>query len=180
MIFTETSLKGAFVIQTQKVEDERGFFARSFCQNEFLEHGLNPNVAQCNISYNRKKGTLRGMHFQAAPHAEAKLVQCMRGSIHDVVIDLRPDSLTYLEHIAVTLSAAEHNSLYVPEGFGHGFITLEDDTEVFYQMSEFHIPGATRGFRWNDSAFGIAWPLTPEVISERDANYLDFSPELMK
>ena len=178
MIFTETKLAGAFVITIQRLEDERGFFARTFCQNEFRDHGLNTTVSQCNISHNNRKGTLRGMHFQAHPHREAKLVHCLRGAIHDVIIDLRRDSPTYLEHFAIALSSAEHAMLYVPEGFAHGFITLEDDTDVFYQMSEFHTPAYARGFRWNDPAFGIEWPLTPGAISERDAGYPDFAPEL--
>jgi dTDP-4-dehydrorhamnose 3,5-epimerase len=179
MIFTETNLKGAFVIQIQRLEDERGFFARTFCQNEFREHGLNTNLSQCNISHNRKRGTLRGMHFQAAPYAEAKLVQCMHGSIHDVIVDLRVNSPTYLSHIGVDISADEHNLFYVPEGFAHGFITLEDDTDIFYQMSEFYTPSSARGFRWNDLVFDIRWPLQPSIVSERDANYPDFSPDLL-
>lgn len=180
MIFTETKLAGAFVIALERAEDERGFFARTFCQREFREHGLNPNLVQCNLSYNKKKGTLRGMHFQTHPHWEAKLVQCVCGSIHDIIVDLRQESSTYSEYIGVTLTAQEHNLLYVPEGFAHGFITLEDDTAVFYQMSEFYTPEAGRGFRWNDPIFEIQWPLQPQVISERDATYPAFSPELLK
>jgi dTDP-4-dehydrorhamnose 3,5-epimerase len=180
MKFNKTKLDGAWLINIEKVEDERGFFARTFCQNEFREHGLNPNLVQCNISYNKKRGTLRGMHFQAYPHQEVKLVQCIRGSMYDVIVDLRPASPTYQQYISVTLSAQEHNILYVPEGFGHGFITLEDDVEIFYQMSEFHVPAAARGFRWNGPTFNIQWPAQPEIISERDANYPDFSPELLK
>lgn len=180
MIFTKTNLADAFVIEIQKLEDERGFFARSFCQREFQEQGLNPNLAQCNISYNKSKGTLRGMHFQAHPHWEAKLVQCIRGSIHDVIVDIRPDSPTYKLHFGIRLTALEHKMLHVPEGFAHGFLTLEDDTEVFYQMSEFYAPGYARGFRWNDPNFNINWPSEIQVISERDANYPDFSPDLLK
>lgn len=180
MIFTETKLAGAFVITLERVEDERGFFARTFCQHEFLEHGLNPNLVQCNISYNIKKGTLRGMHFQAHPHREAKLVQCIHGSLYDVIVDLRPESPTYTKYIGVILTAQEHNLFYVPEGFAHGFITLEDDTSVFYQMSEFYTPKAGRGFRWNDPLFKIQWQLEPQVISERDANYPDYLPDLLE
>jgi dTDP-4-dehydrorhamnose 3,5-epimerase len=180
MKFNKTKLDGAWLINIEKVEDERGFFARVFCQNEFREYGLNPNLVQCNISYNKKRGTLRGMHFQAYPYQEVKLVQCIRGSMYDVVIDLRPASPTYQQYIGVTLSAQEHNILYVPKGFAHGFITLEDDVEIFYQMSEFHVPSAARGFRWNDPTFNIQWPAQPGIISERDANYPDFSLELLK
>ncbi|NJC98966.1 MAG: dTDP-4-dehydrorhamnose 3,5-epimerase [Anaerolineales bacterium] len=180
MIFKETNLQGAFVIELQRIEDERGFFARTFCQNEFREHGLNPNLAQCNISYNKTKGTLRGMHFQAAPHQEAKLVRCTQGAIRDVIVDIRPDSPTYLGHFPVDLTAEVHNALYVPEGFAHGFLTLEPDTYVFYQMSEFHAPGFARGFHWDDPAIGIEWGSEVKVISERDANYPDYSDDLLK
>lgn len=180
MIFTETKLAGAFVITVERMEDERGFFARTFCQREFREHGLSPNLAQCNISYNKKKGTLRGMHFQAHPHWEAKLVQCISGSLYDVIVDLRPESSTYTKYVGATLTAQEHNMLYVPEGFAHGFITLEDNTSVFYQMSEFYTPEAGRGFRWNDPMFEIEWLLEPQVISDRDANFSDFMPELLR
>jgi dTDP-4-dehydrorhamnose 3,5-epimerase len=179
MIFTKTNLEGAFVIEIQKLEDERGFFARAFCQREFQENGLNPNMAQCNISYNKQKGTLRGMHFQAAPYQEAKLVRCMQGAIYDVIVDLRPESETYMEHFAIQLMANNYNALYVPEGFAHGFLTLEDNTNVFYQMSEFYAPGYARGFRWNDPAFNIEWPYEIHLISERDNNYPDYSPDLL-
>ena len=180
MIFTKTNLEGAFVIEIQKLEDERGFFARTFCQHEFQEHGLNPNLAQCNISYNKVKGTLRGMHFQAAPHEEAKLVRCTQGAVYDVIIDIRPDSPTYRKHFAIDLTADEQNALYVPEGFAHGFLTLEPNTYVFYQMTEFHAPGYARGFRWNDPAFDINWPGKINMISERDAALLNFSTDLLK
>jgi len=180
MIFTKTNLEGAFVIEIQKLEDERGFFARTFCQREFQEHGLNPNLAQCNISYNTTKGTLRGMHFQAAPHQEAKLVSCIQGAIRDVIIDIRPDSPTYSKCFSIDLTADAHNALYVPEGFAHGFLTLEPETCVFYQMSEFHTPGFARGFRWNDPAFQIEWGGDINMISERDANYPDCSEDLLK
>lgn len=180
MIFTETNLEGTFIVEIQRLEDERGFFARSFCQREFQEHGLNPNLAQCNISYNKVKGTLRGMHFQAAPYQEAKLVRCTQGAVHDVIIDLRPDSPTYKEHFAIDLTSEAHNALYVPEGFAHGFLTLAPETCVFYQMSEFYAPGYARGFRWNDPVFNVNWPAEVEMISERDANYPDFSTDLLK
>jgi len=180
MIFTKTPVDGAYIIELQRLEDERGFFARSFCQHEFQEHGLNPNVAQCNISYNQIKGTLRGMHFQAAPHEEAKLVSCIQGAIYDMIIDIRPCSSSYGHHFAIELTAEKHNALYVPEGFAHGFLTLEPHTSVFYQMSEFYASGYGRGFRWNDPAFNIKWPEPPRLISERDANYPNYSIDLLK
>ena len=180
MIFKKTTLEGAFIIQIQRLEDDRGFFARTFCQREFQENGLNPRLVQCNLSFNKIKGTMRGMHFQAAPHQEAKLVRCTQGAIQDVIIDIRPDSSTYLKHFSVNLNADEHNALYVPEGFAHGFLTLEPETYVFYQMSEFYEPGFGRGFRWNDPVFNIEWGGAVNAISERDANYLDYSEELLK
>jgi dTDP-4-dehydrorhamnose 3,5-epimerase len=174
MIFAQTELTGAYLIELQKHEDERGFFARTYCQREFEQHGLNPRCVQCNLSYNKKAGTLRGIHYQAAPYAEAKLVRCTHGAIYDVIIDLRPASPTYLQHLAVTLDSEEHNMVYVPEGFAHGFLTLVDNSYVFYQMSEFYAPESSRGVRWNDPAFGIEWPAQVKVISERDAAYPDF------
>ncbi len=180
MIFQPTGLAGAYVIQVEELTDERGFFARSWCQHEFEAHGLNPRLAQCNISYNRWQDTLRGMHYQVAPHEEAKLVRCTQGAIYDVIVDLRPSSPTYLYDFGITLTPAERNMLYVPEGFAHGFLTLADDTEVFYQMSEFYVPGAARGFRWDDPAVSIAWPRAVSVISERDAAYPDLQPELAR
>lgn len=174
MIFRETSLPGAYVIEIERRVDERGFFARSWCQAEFEAHGLNSRLAQCNISYNRVSGTLRGMHYQAAPAAEAKLVRCTQGAIYDVIIDLRLDSPTFLQHIGVQLEAKSHTMLYVPEGFAHGFLTLADDSEVFYQMSEFYAPAAAWGARWNDPQFGIQWPVSVQCISTRDATYPDF------
>ena len=155
--------------------DERGFFARTFCQNEFRDHGLATSFVQCNLSHNYKRGTLRGMHFQISPHQEAKLVQCTQGAIYDVIIDLRSASPSYLTHTAVVLTAYDHNMIYVPEGFAHGFLTLEDQTSVFYQMSAFFAPAYERGLRWNDPIFNIQWPEQPQIISERDANYPDFS-----
>ncbi len=174
MIFRETKLKGAFLIEAEKREDDRGFFARSFCREEFEAHGLNPNVAQCNISFNRRKGTLRGMHFQVAPYEEAKLVRCTMGSLYDVCIDLRPKSATFKQHFGVVLSARERNMIYIPEGFAHGLQTLEDDTEVFYQMSQVYSPESARGVRWNDPAFGIEWPPAERVMTQKDRTYTDF------
>jgi dTDP-4-dehydrorhamnose 3,5-epimerase len=176
MIFNQTTIPGVFEIDLDPHADERGFFARSWCQKEFEGHGLNPRMVQCNISFNTRKGTLRGMHDQAAPHAEAKVVRCTAGAIYDVVIDLRPQSATFRQWFATALSAENRRMLYVPEGCAHGFLTLADATEVFYQMSEFYHPELTRGFRWNDPAFAIAWPEKVEVISERDRTYPDFSP----
>lgn len=186
MIFTETKLKGAYLIEPERLHDERGFFARTWCQREFREHGLNPALVQCNISYNIKKGTLRGMHYQAAPYEEAKLVRCTSGSIYDVIIDLRPDSPTYCQWLAVELTAhsSAHSSqlttnpkmLYIPEGFAHGFLTLVDNTEVFYQMSEFYRPEYARGMRWNDPSFCIDWPIDVLVISQKDREYPNFMP----
>lgn len=174
MIFTETPLKGAFIIEPERLEDERGFFARTWCQREFEAHGLNSRLVQCNISFNKKKGTLRGMHYQIAPYEEAKLVRCTQGAIYDVIIDLRPGSSTFKQYTAAVLTAQNHKMLYVPEGFAHGFLTLEDHTEVFYQMSEFYAPEYARGVRWNDPAFGVQWPAEVQIISDRDQNYPDF------
>ncbi|RIJ34382.1 dTDP-4-dehydrorhamnose 3,5-epimerase [Pontibacter oryzae] len=174
MIFTETKLKGAFIIDVKRLEDERGFFGRSFCQNEFEAHGLSKDVRQTNVSYNKKKGTLRGMHMQLAPNEESKLVRCTRGAIYDVIIDMRPDSETYKQWIGVELTADNYRMLFVPEGFAHGFITLEDNTDVTYQVTEFYTPGAERGIRWNDPAFNIEWPIEPVVISEKDQAHPDF------
>lgn len=174
MIFQETKLKGAFEIHLERKTDERGFFARSWCQNEFENHQLTSRLVQCNISFNSRKGTLRGMHYQVPPFAEAKVVRCTRGSIYDVVIDLRPESPTFTEWVAFVLTSEKWNMVYVPEGYAHGFLTLEDNTEVFYQMSEFYHPEAARGFRWDDPAFRILWPNEVQVISERDQSYPDF------
>lgn len=170
MIFTPTPLAGAFVIEMEKHQDDRGFFARSWCVNEFKHHGLNPNLVQCNVSSNKKAGTLRGMHFQKHPKPEAKLVRCTRGAMFDVIVDLRPDSQTYKKWFGVELTADNHKALYVPEGFAHGFQTLVDDTEVLYQMSEFYDADLSGGFRWDDPAIGIEWPPHPaRIISDRDA-----------
>ena len=174
MIFEETPLRGAWVIEMEKLQDSRGFFARSYCQREFSDHGLNPKVAQCNVSYNTASRTLRGMHYQVAPHEEAKLVRCTAGAIHDVIVDLRPDSRTRGQHFGIRLDAVNRRMLFVPEGFAHGFLTLEDDSEIFYQMSEFYDPEGSRGIRWDDPRFGIRWPAEPRVISERDRSYPDY------
>jgi dTDP-4-dehydrorhamnose 3,5-epimerase len=174
MIFRETQLPGVYTIDLDLKCDERGGFARTWCCREAEDRGLTSKVVQCNISVNKRRGTLRGMHFQAAPHEEAKLVRCTKGSIYDVVLDLRPHSPTFKQWTAAVLTAAERNMMYVPEGCAHGFLTLEDDSEVFYQMSEFYNPEAASGFRWDDPAFGIAWPEQVTVISERDRTYPDF------
>ena len=174
MIFRETPLKGAYVIEFDPVPDERGFFARSFCVQEFAEHGLNPNLVQCNVSFNEKKCTLRGMHYQVRPHEEAKLVRCTRGALFDVIIDLRPDSPTFKQWFGIELTSENRKALYIPEGFAHGFQTLEEETEVFYQMSALYHPESARGIRHDDPAFGIEWPLPHSIISPKDASYEDF------
>lgn len=171
MIFTETPLKGAYVLDLECLEDERGFFARSWCAAEFKQHGLNPDLVQCNVSFNKKKGVLRGMHFQAAPHEEAKLVRCTRGALFDVIIDLRRDSPTFRQWFGAQLTAENHKALYIPEGFAHGFQTLEDDTEIFYQMSEFYHPESSKGVRYDDLAFGIEWPLLDSIVSCKDLSF---------
>jgi dTDP-4-dehydrorhamnose 3,5-epimerase len=174
MIFRETKLAGVFEIRIDPHYDERGFFARSWCESEFRSHGLNPRVAQCSISFNRKKGTLRGVHYQAEPHAEAKVVRCTRGAIYDVALDLRPQSPTFKQWFGATLTAENRQMLFISEGCAHGFLTLTDDAEVLYQMSEFYHAESARGLRWNDAAFQIAWPEKVEVISDRDRTYPDF------
>ena len=175
MIFKETPLNGAFVIELERREDERGFFARTWDQQEFESRGLNPKVVQCNTSFNKKRGTLRGMHYQAKPYQEAKLVRCTRGAIYDVIIDLRPDSPTFKRWVAAELTADNYRMHHIPEGFAHGFLTLEDRTEVFYQMSEFYHLASARGVRWDDPAFEIQWPIAVQVISDRDKNYPNFT-----
>lgn len=174
MIFHKTKLSGVFEISIEPKTDERGFFARSWCVLEFEQYGLSTEMVQCNISFNEKKGTLRGMHYQAEPHGEAKLIRCTQGSIFDVVVDLRPESETFKEWVGVSLTAAKRNMIFIPAGFGHGFLTLEDHSEIFYQMSEFYYPELSRGVRWDDPAFQIEWPELPTVISERDRTYPDF------
>jgi dTDP-4-dehydrorhamnose 3,5-epimerase len=174
MIFKETNLQGAFVIEPEMLTDERGAFARIFCKKEFENHGLNPNIFQCSISLNKEKFTLRGMHFQKIPHAEAKLVRCSRGLIYDVIVDLRPNSPTYMGWTSIEISLENKRMVYVPEGFAHGFQTLEDNTEVIYQMSQFYSPGHSGGFRWDDPSFNIEWPTEPIVISPKDKIFSDF------
>ncbi len=174
MIFLKTALPDVFEIHLDEKHDDRGFFARTWCEREFRDHGLNPKIVQCSVSFNERAGTLRGLHYQAEPHAEDKLVRCTRGAIYDVVLDLRPDSSTFTKWVGRELTAVNRHALYVPRGCGHGFITLQDQTEVLYQMSEFYFPESARGVRWNDPAFGIEWPGTTEVISERDRSYEDF------
>jgi dTDP-4-dehydrorhamnose 3,5-epimerase len=176
MIFKGTELGGAFLIEPERLEDDRGFFARTFDRSIFKEHGLIADVVQCNVSFNRRRGTLRGMHYQTPPFAEDKLVRCTRGAIHDVIVDLRPDSATYLRHIGLSLTADNQEMVYVPKGFAHGFLTLVDDTEVTYQMSAPYAPDHARGIRWNDPAAGIRWPAEVLVISERDRTLPDFEP----
>jgi dTDP-4-dehydrorhamnose 3,5-epimerase len=171
MIFRETKLSGVFIIEPDIIEDERGFFASSWTRDEFSRHGLNSRLAQCNISYNKRSGTVRGMHFQRAPHAEAKLVRCTRGAIYDVAIDLRLDSPTQYGWVAAELTGDNHRMLYIPEEFAHGYQTLTDDSEIFYQISEYYHPESAGGVRWNDPAFNIAWPLPLSVIAQRDATY---------
>ncbi len=174
MKFIPTPLAGAYIIDLEPIRDDRGFFARSYCQQEFIQHGLNPHLVQCNISHNSHRGTLRGMHYQIAPHEETKLVRCNRGSIYDVIIDLRPDSATFKQWTGVELTATNQRTLYIPSGFAHGFQTLEAETEVFYQMSEFYYPESARGVRWNDPAFAVQWILETVIMSDRDQSYADF------
>jgi dTDP-4-dehydrorhamnose 3,5-epimerase len=174
MILTETKLKGAFVIELERFEDERGFFALSWSQKDFAERGLDAELAECNVSFNRKKGTLRGMHYQDAPHGQVKVVRCTMGAIFDVIIDLRPDSQTFRQWVGVRLTASNRKALYIPKGFAHGFQTLEDDSEVLYQMSTPYVTGSGRGVRWNDPAFGIEWPEDVRTIIARDMEYADF------
>ncbi|OUL30035.1 dTDP-4-dehydrorhamnose 3,5-epimerase [Nostoc sp. 106C] len=171
MNFIQTELKDAFIIELEKKQDSRGFFARSFCAQEFMTHGLRPKVAQCNVSFNYKKGTLRGMHYQLSPAAETKLIRCTKGAIYDVIIDMRPESPTFLSHIGVELTAGNHRALYVPEMFAHGYQALTDDAEVVYQVGEFYTPGYERGLRYDDPFFNIEWPLEVAEISEKDLNW---------
>jgi dTDP-4-dehydrorhamnose 3,5-epimerase len=175
MRFHETKIPGVFQIQLESSVDDRGFFARSWCRKEFQSHGLKDQLAQCSVSFSKRKGTLRGMHYQADPFPETKVVSCTRGAVYDVVIDLRRASPAYRHWIGVHLTAADRNMIYVPEGCAHGFMTLEDETEVFYQISEFYYPELARGVRWDDPAFEVSWPLPVEVISDRDRSYPDFA-----
>jgi dTDP-4-dehydrorhamnose 3,5-epimerase len=176
VIFSPTPLAGAFVIEPEPIPDARGLFARTWCQRELEAHGLEGRLAQCSTSFNKRKGTLRGMHYQAAPFAETKIVRCTRGSMYDVIIDLRPESSTFTRYFGATLTADNRKAMYIPKGFAHGFQTLEDDTEVLYQISEFYSPEHSRGVRWDDPAFRIAWPSDERTMSERDRGYPDFRP----
>lgn len=174
MLFAETKLKGAFVIEIKKLEDNRGFFGRSWCANEMAEHGLKSDIKQVNNSLSLKKGTIRGMHYQNDPYQETKLVRCTKGAIFDVIIDLRPHSPTYKQWIGVELNADNRKMLYVPEDFAHGFITLEDNCEVNYLVTQFYTPGAESGIRWDDPAFGIEWPIQPTIVSEKDQTHPNY------
>lgn len=176
MIFSPTRILGAMVVEIEPRADERGLFARGFCRKEFEAHGLNPNVAQANIGLSRQRGTLRGLHYQIPPHAETKLVRCTAGAIFDVIVDLRPGSASYKQWAGVELTAANRRMLYVPEGCAHGYLALADNSEVFYLVSEFYAPGAERGLRWNDPAFGIEWPVAGDpMLSDKDRGWPDWS-----
>jgi dTDP-4-dehydrorhamnose 3,5-epimerase len=174
MNFHKAKIAGVFEVCLEPRTDDRGFFARAWCQKEFAAQGLNSTVVQCNISRNARKGTLRGMHYQAHPFSETKVVRCTRGAVYDVVLDLRPKSKTFKQWVSVVLTEESGNMVYIPDGCAHGFLSLKDGSDVFYQMSEFYNPEAARGVRWNDDAFGIVWPEKVEVISERDRTYPDF------
>ena len=175
MKFNKTAILGAYIIELEKVGDERGFFARAWCQKEFREHDLVTQFVQCNLSFNKRGNTLRGMHYQSAPLEEVKLVRCTRGAIFDVIIDLRPESSTFLKWIGVELTSDNYNMLYIPEGFAHGYLTLTEEAEVFYQVSQFYSPNHERGVRWNDPVFKIDWPIDGDlVISEKDNNWPNF------
>jgi dTDP-4-dehydrorhamnose 3,5-epimerase len=177
MIFTETKLKGAFFVDVERRDDSRGFFARAFCQNEFAQHGLKPMIAQANIAFNHKKGTVRGMHFQFPPAAETKLVRCTRGAIVDIIVDLRPESPTFLQHVEVELSEDNYRAIYVPERFGHGYQVLRDATDTSYQVGEFYTPGCEGGLLYNDSRLGLTWPLAVTMISEKDQLWKSFQEQ---
>jgi dTDP-4-dehydrorhamnose 3,5-epimerase len=183
VLFSETKLSGAFIIDLERREDNRGFFARAFCQHEFADHGLKPVIAQANIGFNRRRGSVRGMHFQYPAAAETKLVRCTRGAVLDIIVDLRPESPTYLDHASVELSADNHRAIYVPERFGHGYQVLEDETETSYQVGEFYTPEAEGGLRYDDPALGLTWPLPVTEISEKDAGWpllAEIEPELKR
>lgn len=179
MRFIETALSGAFVIEQDRIEDERGYFARTWCDREFAEHGLNTAISQCNVSWNRARGTVRGMHYQIDPHGEAKVIRCTRGAIYDVVIDIRPGSPTCGRWIDVELTADNHRMLFVPEGFAHGFQSLVDDCEVFYQLSESYHPQSLAGIRYDDPAFGIDWPLEVSCVSPRDLAFAPYQRKVL-
>ncbi len=171
MKFAETPLKGAYLVDLDRLEDERGFFARSFCEKEFSAQGLASRFVQCNVSYSRRKGTLRGLHYQEEPRAEDKLVRCTMGAVYDVVVDIRQTSPTYLKWFGTEISAENRRAVFVPRGFAHGFQTLVDDSEVLYQMSEFFHPGSARGIRWDDPSLRITWPMRETILSEKDRSY---------
>lgn len=179
MVFTETRLSGVYVIEVEPLKDVRGFFARTWCEKEFVEHGLPTRMVQASVSFNKRKGTLRGLHYQSAPSREGRLVRCIRGATFDAVVDLRPKSPTFKQHHTIMLSMENHTALYVPPGCALGFQTLVDNSEVFYQMTDFYNPEYARGFRWNDPAFGIEWPDDNRTILDRDNSYPDFRPELV-
>jgi dTDP-4-dehydrorhamnose 3,5-epimerase len=174
MIFTACKVKGAYLIDLERKVDERGFFARSYCRNEFAAHGLHPDFVQGNLSFNNRRRTLRGMHYQVRPNEEVKLIRCLSGAIYDVIVDLRLTSPTYKQWMGVELDADSRKMLYSPAGFAHGYLTLADNTEVLYQVSAFYSPESERGVRWNDPAFNIQWPMPPEVISSKDRQHPDF------
>jgi dTDP-4-dehydrorhamnose 3,5-epimerase len=174
--FAHLKLTGAYIIEPEPLMDERGIFARTYCRKEFEARGLNPNMVQCSTSFNKRRGTLRGLHYRVAAHGEVKLVRCTRGAIYDIVVDLRPESPTFRQWCAIELTADNRTMIYVPEGFAHGFETLEDSSEVFYQMSELHEPAYERGIRWSEAEFKFEWPFEPVVISARDRAYADFVP----
>ena len=171
MIFTETHLRGAYLVELQEISDDRGFFARAFCANEFEKHGLKPAIAQINLSYNEKKGTMRGLHYQQAPATEAKFMRCINGAIYDVIVDMRPDSETYLQHFGAELSAENRRALYVPEMFAHGYLALTDGAQAYYSASEFYTPGVEQGLRYDDPVLGIQWPQPVTIVSEKDAGW---------
>ncbi len=177
MRIEETAIAGVLLVVPERFSDERGFFARTFCADEFRAAGMVAEFVQCNVSFNKLAGTLRGMHYQAAPHGETKLVRCTSGAIWDVVVDLRPGSSTHLQYVAFELTPENRHALYIPAGCAHGFVTLEDNTEAFYQMSHMYAPAHARGLRWNDPALGINWPMSPAVIIERDATYADYTSD---
>lgn len=174
MIFTETKLKGAFLVEIKKLEDDRGFFGRAWCQKEFEEHGLNGNIRQINTSLSKKKGTIRGMHYQLAPYGEAKFIRCTRGRVYDVIIDLRPDSPTFMQWVGHELSADNYQMVYCPEYFAHGVLSMEDNSEIYYPVTEFYTPGSERGIRYDDPAFNIKWPIDIAEVSDKDKAHADF------
>ena len=176
MIFSSTTLDGAFIIDLDRRSDDRGYFARTWCKREFEERGLETSLVQCSVSHNLRQDTLRGMHWQASPHGEVKLVRCSRGAIWDVILDLRPESPTYMGHLGLELTAESGRALYIPEGVAHGFVTLAENSEVFYQMSAYYEPAFARGVRWNDPAFALEWPVSTPILHPRDATYPDYLP----